>query len=228
MKGIHHFGGKGSQGTYQTIINYIPPHKTYIELFLGVGTIMRYKRPAEVNIGVEIDQAVLKKVNWQRDFRSVTVINDCAISFLKNLSEDLTDVFIYVDPPYPINSRRNKKKVYKFELEDEDHYQLLQLLASMKCKIAISTYRNPIYERLLREWNLITFQSQTRKGKATELLYMNYKKPEILHDFSFLGKDFTERQRIKRKIQREINKLLRLPVLERNAILNEVTKLSRA
>jgi site-specific DNA-adenine methylase len=35
-------GGKNSDGTYQFIINHIPPHETYIEGFLGSGAIIRY------------------------------------------------------------------------------------------------------------------------------------------------------------------------------------------
>ncbi len=48
---------------------------------------------------------------------------------------------------------------------------------------------------------------------------MNYPQPEELHDYRYLGEDFVDRQRIHRKIQRHVDKLLGLPVLERNAIL---------
>ena len=41
-----YFGGKNGSGVYQTIINQIPKHSVYCELFLGRGTIMRYKKPA--------------------------------------------------------------------------------------------------------------------------------------------------------------------------------------
>lgn len=33
-------GGKGGAGVYQTIINNIPPHDTYIETHLGGGNIL--------------------------------------------------------------------------------------------------------------------------------------------------------------------------------------------
>ena len=64
----------------------------------------------------------------------------------------------------------------------------------------------------------------TRQGKKLETLYFNYPYPVELQDYSFLGKDFRERERIKRKIQREINKLKNLNELERNAIINNVIK----
>lgn len=48
-------GGKNGYGMYQKIINQIPRHDKYIELFLGSGSILRHKRPAQQNTGVDID-----------------------------------------------------------------------------------------------------------------------------------------------------------------------------
>ena len=42
-------GGKNGAGEYQRIINHMPPHKTYIEAFLGSGAVMRHKRLAQRN-----------------------------------------------------------------------------------------------------------------------------------------------------------------------------------
>jgi DNA adenine methylase len=50
-------GGKG--GVYQKLINIMPPHEVYIETHLGGGAIMRNKRPAKINIGIEIDPKVI-------------------------------------------------------------------------------------------------------------------------------------------------------------------------
>jgi len=52
-------GGKNGAGTYQKIINRIPPHRVYIEAFFGSGAIMRAKRPADLNIGIELNPYVL-------------------------------------------------------------------------------------------------------------------------------------------------------------------------
>src|SRR5919198_4161482 len=48
-------GGKNAPGVYQTIINLMPPHEVYIEPFLGSGAIMRLKRQARLNIGIDSD-----------------------------------------------------------------------------------------------------------------------------------------------------------------------------
>ena len=48
-----YFGGKSLSGIYQKLINMIPPHKTYIEPFLGGGAVLKFKRPALVSIGID-------------------------------------------------------------------------------------------------------------------------------------------------------------------------------
>jgi len=58
-------GGKAGAGVYQTIINLMPPHQVYIEPFLGGGAIMRLKRPAALNIGVDLDPAVVE--GWRNN-----------------------------------------------------------------------------------------------------------------------------------------------------------------
>ena len=55
-------GGKSGAGVFQTIINLMPPHDIYVEPFLGGGAVMRLKRPAAVNVGVDRDRAALESV----------------------------------------------------------------------------------------------------------------------------------------------------------------------
>jgi hypothetical protein len=52
-------GGKGR--CYQHLISLMPPHRTYIETHLGGGAVLRHKRPAETNIGLEKDEAVVER-----------------------------------------------------------------------------------------------------------------------------------------------------------------------
>jgi DNA adenine methylase len=53
-------GGKNGAGVAQRIVNLAPPHHTYIEPFLGSGAVMRLKRPARLNIGVDLDPEPVK------------------------------------------------------------------------------------------------------------------------------------------------------------------------
>lgn len=65
-------GGKSGPGVYHRLINLMPPHQTYIEPFLGGGAIMRLKRPAVYNIGVDMDAEVI------RDWRSHIGVPGCS------------------------------------------------------------------------------------------------------------------------------------------------------
>ncbi len=56
-------GGKSGAGVYQQLINRMPPHDTYIETHLGGGAILRRKRPARLNIGLDLDPEVI--AHWR-------------------------------------------------------------------------------------------------------------------------------------------------------------------
>lgn len=66
-------------------------------------------------------------------------------------------------------------------------------------------------------------EAMTRGGRlATEWLWFNYQKPHALHDYRYLGEDFRERERIKRKKQRWVKRLKMMPHLERYALLSAI------
>ena len=54
---------------------------------------------------------------------------------------------------------------------------------------------------------------------------MNYPAPLELHDYRYLGKNFRERERIKRKKQRWMARLRTMPDLERYALMEAVAAL---
>lgn len=58
-------GGKNNAGVYQRLITLMPPHRLYVEAFLGSGAILRRKRPAERSIGIELDRKVIAEIrDW--------------------------------------------------------------------------------------------------------------------------------------------------------------------
>jgi DNA adenine methylase len=234
-----YFGGKGSSGTYQTIINHIPPHDIYIEPFLGAGSVMRWKKPAPLlNWGMDMDQTVIDCWNNAEVPLNFKITPGNALFLLKSISEGTCDLydklgipgkemaifyktFIYLDPPYLMESRKDKHKQYHFEMSRQQHIELLEIIRKLSAiQVAISCYKNDLYQEYLNRWNCITFESQTRHGKAIEYLYMNYDAPRELHDYSFLGSNFRERERIKKTVQRHVSRMKRMPDNERNAILH--------
>ena len=227
----NYFGSKNGSGVYQQIINQIRPHDVYMELFAGSGAIVQYKKPAAETIISDIDEKVYNAwLSSTIDIPNCTVLHGCAIDLLSSFVF-LPDVkyCIYLDPPYPLGSRRSDREVYRHEMTDQQHYDLLTVVRSLPANVdvLISTYENEIYSEVLHDWRVHSFKAQTRRGPATELLYMNYENETgILHQYDFLGTDYIDRQRIKRKIDREIQKLLNLPATERNAIVSAVLDLA--
>jgi len=210
-------GGKNGSGVYQQIINRIPPHKVYVEPFLGSGAILRMKRPAAINIAIDIDPEITEKGPGIHTPNLTMRTGDALIFLSRTLFSG--DTFIYCDPPYLMDSRSCRKKIYAFEFSDIDHGNLLNIIKSLPCMVMISGYPNAIYDAALSGWWTATYQTTTRRGKlVTEKLWMNYAPPIRLHDYRYLGNNFRERERIKRKKDRWTSRLLSMPDLERSAL----------
>ncbi len=213
-------GGKAADGVYQTIINQIPPHETYIEPFLGSGAILRLKAPAKKSIALDLDPDVV--YNFSMEIPGLRILREDALYFLSNFPFKGGE-FIYLDPPYLFSTRRSKRRLYKFELgEEAKHRKLLDILKSLNVPVALSGYWSELYVKELSEWRSISFKAPTHKGSATEWLWMNYPKPERLHDYRYIGATYQKRQAIKRKSERWVRRFKALPVLERERILQDI------
>jgi DNA adenine methylase len=213
-------GGKAGSGTYQKIINQIPPHLTYVEPFLGGGAILLAKKPALCSIGIDTDPGVVYVWQHQHIVPELLVFQGDGIKWLEEA--DLpADTFIYCDPPYLFDTRKSKYQLYLFEMgEEEQHIRLLDAILKLNCMVMISGYYSDLYAARLHDWRVVTFEAVTRGGTmATEYLWMNYPEPMELHDYRYIGDDFRERERIKRKITRWKNRLTRMDPLERQALL---------
>jgi len=102
---------------------------------------------------------------------------------------DTKETLFYVDPPYVHSTRRSGG--YLHEMADDDHRELVDLLLSVKGRVILSGYSNPLYLQLeKRKWHRIDWQtdcsaSGTRQtalkgeiGRAerrrVESVWMNY------------------------------------------------------
>ncbi len=220
---MNYKGSKNGSGVYQTIINQIPPHDWCCEAFAGSGVILRMKRPATVNVAIDVCARSCEIV--RKALPGVVVINDDAISVLADLVANsgyaAGRCFVYFDPPYLLSTRSHKKPIYKHEFGTVDqHQKLLDLIKSLDCMVMISGYWSELYAQELTGWRTISFNAVLHTGKvAREWLWMNYAEPVALHDYRYLGENRTDRQRIKRKVQRWESKLRNMPMLEKRVIL---------
>jgi hypothetical protein len=211
-----YFGGKAGAGVTHTIINQIPKHERFVSGFLGHCAILRHKRPASENVGIELNPKVCevwRLARWTGEPFPLEVLEG---SFLTLPLEVTPETFVYLDPPYPLSTRKSAHR-YEFELTDEQHADLLEKAKGLPCMVAISTYDNPLYSEALAGWRKIHFQAQTRGGKpAAETLYMNYPEPSPmeLHDPRFSGSGYRQREKEKRRLLTIGRKIERLEETE--------------
>ena len=92
--------------------------------------------------------------------------------------------------------------------------------------VMISGYESSLYEKSLKSWHIHSFQAATHHGIATEWIWMNYPAPVELHDYRYLGDNFRERERIKKRTKRWVARLKKMPVLERKAFLSAISSLN--
>lgn len=206
-------GGKGV--CFAQIINLIPPHRRYIETHLGGGAVMRNKKPAPEQIGIDIDPAVIDK--WAAvNPIPCKLVNEDALTVLRDIELN-QDTVVYVDPPYYPETRR-RKKVYRYDYTSDDHIILLDYLCTLKCNVIISGYHSKMYEEKLKGWNIHTFKAKTHVDVREECIWFNYNKPDVLHDSRFLGDNFRDREVIRRRGQRLKNRIRQLSPIEQVAI----------
>ena len=209
-----YFGSKATSGLCQPIIALMPPHDTYIETHLGGGAIMKRKPAALRNIGIDIDPKPL------RDFASgypVEKINACAHQFLANYDYRGREL-IYSDPPYLLGTRTSGRR-YRFDYEESDHIKLLELLKTVPCNVILSGYPSALYDDQLKGWRSLELQVMNQGGVRTEKLWFNFT-PDRVHWPRYAGKNFTDRQRIKRKAANWAKRYQALPRAERLAVLS--------
>jgi len=219
-----YYGGKGSSGTFQKIINHIRPHDTLIIPFLGNCALTRKMRwPAQV-IANDLDPFIIDQWRAANLGPQLDLYNLPALDFLATVLKlpDLGRIVIYCDPPYPLDSRKSQREVYKFEMTDQDHQEFLAAVRLLRVDCLISTYPNQLYAGQLSHWQRTEFQSQTRKGPATEWLFYNYPAPTVLHDDSFSGENYRQREYTKRKAARWVANYKKMPAHEQQRILGQI------
>ncbi|MEM7509777.1 MAG: hypothetical protein AAF388_02515 [Bacteroidota bacterium] len=230
-------GGKNGDGDFQFIINRIPSHSIYVEPFLGNGAIMRKKRLASYSRLNDIDPTVFHA--WRKFLNNSDEWLEANIPVLpysqfaskkggysiclncKNALEEIQDVlyyakyntpdtFIYLDPPYPKETRQTKI-TYEYEFNTyAQHIELLDLITdpAFKARIMISSYFSSLYTQRLKGWNYAIYESRTRGKTKTEYLFMNYDPSTVkLHDYRYLGEDAKAREIKNNQVARWLKRL---------------------
>jgi len=192
----------------------MPPHETYIESHLGGGAIMKRKPPAQHNIGIDLNERALAKFVCGYP---VQLVHGCAYRFLAEYDYQGREL-VYSDPPY-LEQTRSSGRRYRFDYAEHHHVELLTLLERLPCSVMVSGYPSRLYDELLSGWQSVELQVMNQGGVRTEKLWFNFTLDRV-HWARYAGKDFTDRQRIKRKAESWGRRYRALPPGERLAVLS--------
>lgn len=114
--------------------------------------------------------------------KGVQIENLPALELIKRYNT--SDVFIYADPPYLLQTR--KQYLYNHEMSDEEHEALLLALLNHTGKVMISGYDNALYNHYLKGWEKVSKDTLAEGGlKRTEVLWMNYHDSQMSLEVDF-------------------------------------------
>ena len=96
--------------------------------------------------------------------RGVQIENRPAADLIRRFNHP--NVLIYADPPYML---------YRHEMTDDDHMELLELLKAHAGPVIISGYQSRQYDASLRGWYKATRKARTQTtAERQEGLWMNF------------------------------------------------------
>ena len=232
-------GQKQIAGVHHKIINQIPVFSEMIELFAGSAQITKLiDLDGKKCTLIDADKKVIDNLRneWTENSFHHSQLNGVihfyhtdAIDYLESTNDDSFTFrkgrFIFIDPPYHHSTRPNNKEIYKFEMTHEQHVELLQQSLQLNCMCMIIHPVCELYETMLKDWRKIEVKIRYHRKTSIEGIYMNYPEPTQLQDYSFLGSDSWDRQRITKRVYALKKKFENMPVLERNKYLKILNQL---
>ena len=111
--------------------------------------------------------------------KRVVILNRPALEVIKQ--QDGENTFFYLDPPY-LHETRVTTSDYRHEMTEQDHQELLNVLANIKGKFMLSGYPSKRYDdwAAVNGWNVVDFDlpnnasSKATKERKIERVWMNY------------------------------------------------------
>jgi site-specific DNA-adenine methylase len=235
-------GAKTGSGVMQLLMNNIPEHSVFVDMCAGSGavgftvnelcssTVVLCEKYQPV-----FNQLILKSTSIpiKNKFEKIYVKHIDSIEFyydrVLDNSNNFDETFFYLDPPYLKTTRRDQKNIYGCEWSEKDHCRMLTLANLISkytmANIMINHYDCQLYREYLRGWETKEYKTMTRGGIATDKIWMNYDITKLnLAVTDFVGDDFKDRQRIKRRKISFLNKFKNMPIHERQSILQYIQK----
>lgn len=99
----------------------------------------------------------------------VLIENRPAVQVLKD--HDAISTLHYVDPPYVHDTRYSGAKsgrIYRHEMDDKDHLDLLNTLLELEGMVMLSGYPSDLYDDTLNGWKRIDTKARISSGRGTD------------------------------------------------------------
>jgi len=225
MENKNYPGQKNIPGLIQKIINNIPECSVFYELYAGSAEVSKIVSVGSTSKPMIFLNDINPDVNtYFTVLQGAIFSNKDALDLLQSkvLSLASTDTFIFIDPPYLHTTRPNNTRLYKFEMTQEQHEQMLLAVLELNCNIMVIHPDCELYNKYLCTYRQVKLKIRYNNKTSIEKLYMNYPLPDKLQVKQYTGADCWDRQRIKRKGDRLIEKINKLPGQEKQYILNRI------
>jgi DNA adenine methylase len=99
--------------------------------------------------------------------RGVVIENSPAMEILRK--HDDSDALFYVDPPYPFCTRNDRRcGGYRYEMSDDDHRELAEILHRLQGMVVLSGYRCELYSELYSDWRYVSTRSYADRALPRE------------------------------------------------------------
>lgn len=104
----------------------------------------------------------------------VQIENAPAVDVIRRF--DTTETVFYLDPPY-VHSARGDVAAYGYEMTDQEHEELAEVLSHVRGRVVLSGYRTELYERLFKGWRRVDGPhriTHSVRQPRQESLWMNF------------------------------------------------------
>lgn len=113
--------------------------------------------------------------------KGVQIENRPALEVIQKFNHD--NVLIYADPPY-LPETRTGGRMYRHEMTEQDHVELLEAMIQHKGPVILSGYASDMYDYTLRKWDRIERKSYNQKSDPrTEVIWCNFQVAPSLFDY---------------------------------------------
>ena len=164
-------------------------HKLVVRSFMGHGSDSATRGCRTGFRSKLTDGRVLPAYEWAtwpdvipaitRRPKGVVIENRDALEVMQRLDHPST--LHYVDPPYvhdtrsALIGRSSKTHGYRFELTDDEHRQLAEVLRSLSGMVVLSGYPSTLYDQdLFKTWSRFERRAMADSAKArTEVIWLN-------------------------------------------------------